>query len=269
MIHVDSFMTQGKSHKVCEDYALSANNEFHLFSVSDGCSSSKNTDFGSRILSKVLESSIQFPMFNGMTDDIILPLSVNLWMKSNDVVHLLKMDNKCLDATLVFGYVKDGKVMITMIGDGCFVVEDQTGMIKYFDVEYDQNAPFYLSYMFDKDRETAYRALNQIKKVTTTIYWSDGTESTGSHNSSNDIERFAFDLNNVKTISLFTDGVKSLIPNNQKTPKKPIKEVINDLVHFPVPNGEFVNRRCLKFIKTNPDYSFFDDFSMATLVNGD
>lgn len=269
MINVDSFFTQGKSHKVCEDYALSVNGDINLFSVSDGCSSSKHSDFGSRILSKSLEACMKLPMYQNLPDDNLLPLNVSLWNKSLDVTHFLNMDKCCLDATLIFGYVKDNKAIITMYGDGCIAIEYKDKMIKYFDIEYDQNAPYYLAYHFDDARQKAFKDLKQTKKVSTTIFFTDGGESVGSHLSNNDVERFTFDLENIKSISLFTDGVKTLLPNAQSMPKKSMEYILKELVRFPITNGEFVNRRCMRFIKTHPEYHFYDDFSMATLVNGD
>lgn len=269
MLHVDSFFTQGKSHKVCEDYALSVNSDVHLFSVSDGCSSSKHSDFGSRILSKSLEAGIKLPVYQPDQGESLIPLSVYLWNRSLDVTHFLSMDKRCLDATLVFGFVKDGKAFITMFGDGCFAIEYKDKMIKYFDVEYDQNAPYYLAYHFDEDRKKSFNELKQVKKVSTTIYFPNGGESVGSHESYNEVERFTFELDNIRSISLFTDGVKTLLPNNPSNPKKKMEEIIKELIRFPIPSGEFVNRKCMRFIKNNPDYHFFDDFSMATLINGD
>jgi hypothetical protein len=111
--------------------------------------------------------------------------------------------------------------------------------------------------------------LKKNKKVSTTIFFSSGGESTGSHLSNNDVERFTFDMDNIKSISLFTDGVKTLLPNSSNMPKKSMEYIIKELIRFPLTNGEFVNRRCMKFIKIHQDYHFYDDFSMATLANGD
>jgi len=47
-LHKDSFFVKGRSHLVCEDYAIN-NSDFGV--VSDGCSSVRNTDLGSRFLS--------------------------------------------------------------------------------------------------------------------------------------------------------------------------------------------------------------------------
>ena len=47
MVYSDSYFKIGKTHLICQDYAL--HSEGHI-SLSDGCSSSPNTDIGSRLL---------------------------------------------------------------------------------------------------------------------------------------------------------------------------------------------------------------------------
>ena len=51
-INVDHYMTIGSSHQVCEDYIISGTEPFPYIILSDGCSSSKDTDIGARILAQ-------------------------------------------------------------------------------------------------------------------------------------------------------------------------------------------------------------------------
>ena len=55
----DHLFWAGDSHKVNQDYCLSGSKSgLHYAIVSDGCSSSPDTDFGSRILAKAAENNI-------------------------------------------------------------------------------------------------------------------------------------------------------------------------------------------------------------------
>ena len=52
MINVDSFLKKGKQHFICEDYIINSDDRDTMpyIILSDGCSSSENTDIGSRVL---------------------------------------------------------------------------------------------------------------------------------------------------------------------------------------------------------------------------
>jgi hypothetical protein len=67
-------------------------------------------------------------------------------------------------------------------------------------------------------------------------------------------------------VSVFSDGLKTFIPHDQTKPKLPLEQVVMELINFPIINGEFVKRRCMKFMKNHEESSFYDDFSMATFV---
>jgi hypothetical protein len=271
MITVDSFFTQGKSHKVCEDYANSIQS-MPMISVSDGCSSSKHTDFGSRIISKALEMTLASPISaefresGGLEDSTFESIIMN---KSVDIAYLMKMDTRCLDATLGFAFIRKNAIDVRFFGDGCIVTVDKDNNIKIVDIEYDKNAPYYLNYFFDEDRKKAYKELKQKKIIKYTTINATGSMQFNTVDSNEDFEWMSFDLATTRSVSIFTDGVKTFMPHSQTTPSMEFTKVIKELVNFPLPNGEFVNRKCLRFLKIHPEYYFFDDFSMATIYNGD
>ena len=158
---MDSFFTIGKSHKVCEDYAIFTPETFPipLFGISDGCSSSVDTDIGSRILLKSLIST-----YPNDTKLYVEECSV-FWEKATKAVSILGLPLGCLDATLNFGYVttlnKVEGVEVVTIGDGFVVAQKHTGEFVIIDIEFSQNAPYYLSYEFDSDRKDQFMKLGQ------------------------------------------------------------------------------------------------------------
>ncbi len=50
MINIDTFLKIGDQHKICEDYIIQGTDQVPLLILSDGCSSSDNTEMGARIL---------------------------------------------------------------------------------------------------------------------------------------------------------------------------------------------------------------------------
>ena len=50
MLQIDSYFTNGKVNKVCQDYVIHGETPVPYVILCDGCSSSKFTDVGARIL---------------------------------------------------------------------------------------------------------------------------------------------------------------------------------------------------------------------------
>lgn len=268
-MQLDSFFIIGKSHKVCEDYALCNSASHNFFGVSDGCSSSKDTDFGSRILLKSFEQNTSF-MFDRKYIEAI-------WARAVNITDTLKMPVTCLDATINIGYNTQVEgvdaIQVICIGDGFIVAQMNDNSFELIEIEYDQNAPYYLSYVFDTDRKKQYMAQNQKKKVTIKEY-NENLELTDEYPSTTDenikVDEFSklwFPTSVYKSVSLFSDGLKTFIPHDQTKQKIPLAKIVKELISFPIINGEFVKRRCMKFIKTYPEHAFYDDVSMATCIN--
>ncbi len=59
-METNSFYQIGKEHKVCEDYASCGIEPFPYAILSDGCSTGKNTDIGSRILVSITKKKSSF-----------------------------------------------------------------------------------------------------------------------------------------------------------------------------------------------------------------
>lgn len=271
-MQMDTFFTMGKSHKVCEDYAVCDydNDGLEQFiAISDGCSSSKDTDFGSRILLKLFKSHIA-------------PCSPHcakgLWYAAKGIVEQLNMPTACLDATINFGFTNELNgvkgVEVYTIGDGFIVAELNDGGFVIVEIEYDQNAPYYLSYVFDSARKEQFMKLGQ-KKIVTVKTYSPTCVMEGNYLSSSicdvavdHFSQYWFPFDKYKSVSVFSDGLKTFIPTDASQQKLPLEQIVKELITFPVPNGEFIKRRGISFLKKHKDHAFFDDFSMATIVRG-
>jgi len=246
----------GKSHKTCEDYALTNTTSCNMFAISDGCSSTKNSDFGSRILLKALEFNLKQNNFFAIDD---------LWKKSKEIVNSFSgtILESALDATILCGAEINDNVVVNCMGDGVVVAQYIDGKYDIYDIDYSANAPYYITYMFNDARQFEYNKLNQQKNYTIKSYDEKGVFIKESIMvSKNTIEIIYFHKNLYKSISVFSDGVKTLFSNT--LPSKPLESIIKELITFPQTNGDFVKRRCNAFIKKNHQYAFSDDFSMAS-----
>ena len=157
MIQTDTFLKIGKTHQECEDYIVSGWNPHQHVILSDGCSSSKQTEMGARILCHLAKQYITY-----RRQDYRYPFldydEMGNWIIHNAglTARQLGLKTSCLDATLIIAYVHDDRVHIYMYGDGVVVIQRNDGQIAMMEIEYTKNAPNYLSYRIDPERKDLY-----------------------------------------------------------------------------------------------------------------
>ncbi len=278
-MNVDSFFTIGSTHKVCQDYVISLNethgiNEGPFIALSDGCSSSPDTDFGSRILVKAIQSLYCtqgiYPGDKSITELI--------WQKAvNSMNSINGLTLYCLDATLLFAYKEDKNINVVMIGDGTVSAKTKDGTMDTKTIEYKGNAPLYLSYLHSNPKRMEQRSKEfDCTKIITETSYKKGNEVTWMESkSTNNIERFSFPIEDYEYISLFTDGVSSFVKQEVSGGTKtqqtiPEYIVVEEATGFKNNGGEFVRRRCQRFFS---DWNAIgskalDDFTMATIYTG-
>ena len=120
----------GNSHQVCEDYSAIGKN---IAALADGCSSSLDTDTGARILVNLM---IRYPN-----------LDLRDLIKNAMIIALSFSHPHCLDCTLGSISIDGQNCLIQLIGDGVVVLESKNNTLEYFVIDYEHNAPVYLSYL--------------------------------------------------------------------------------------------------------------------------
>lgn len=157
----DTLFRQGSTHDVCQDYAEqngAAELQDRLLALSDGCSSSPNTDVGARLL-----------VWNALHAGDVLQCTLTrshrefLLTRTSPVreqARTMGLSQRALDATLLTlgprGY--DDTIDGVLWGDGCFLhgrvwefpgaqpVGTVTGVALVLEVNSPTNTPAYLSY---------------------------------------------------------------------------------------------------------------------------
>jgi hypothetical protein len=146
-MNTDWFFKIGKTHNICEDYAY-ADTRTAIAVVSDGCSGSPDTDFGSRLL---VRSTVNFYRQHDTFDKIGI-----IW-KADSMATQIGLSHMSLDATLLcaschLGPDEPYKPAPTIDcrtwvrGDGVVVVRRRDGFITVYNFEYRSGMPNYLSY---------------------------------------------------------------------------------------------------------------------------
>lgn len=244
----DSFFVQGSSHDICEDYCINGSN---YCIVSDGCSSSPNTDFGSRILSKVAENNI-LHFKNGSNPDTGFS---NIITESRDFAKQLGMNPYCLDATLMIAISDDNYSDIYVVGDG-LVVHGTGDNIYIHDIIYPSGAPRYLNYWYNNERLSGFTSRFGNTRVVNTYEGIDRLSYSSSTS-----EYWHLSITNNDYLLLLSDGIHSF--QNQDNKFISFKTIIKELISFKSYNGVFIKRRLKRFLKTHKDIRNYDDLSMA------
>ena len=278
-MNTDIFFTQGTTHKICEDYAMSNKSKQAPFvAVCDGCSSAPNTDFGARIL-----AHSALPFLSANVDHFnIAEFIYNILGTSLAVCRSLQLDPDCLCATFLALKAMGSKVRIMQIGDGVVVYKNDTAT-RIIEVEFPGGAPYYARYEFNPRAKAKFEELEV--KLTTTLITAAGIEKIQTTIRSSD---FLYALNQEifkpsfakedglvewDYLAIMSDGASSFTRlNTTQTGKRnepvPIEDIVVPLLAFKGTKGEFVQRRCRRAFKEfeKKGWHNTDDFSIGVMA---
>jgi hypothetical protein len=245
---------KGKTHAICQDYVLaekvcSKDVEFPFILVTDGCSSSPNTDVGARLLAHCLFSS--WKTRNGYAS---LTEALD-YARAFCTQASLPME--CLDATCLFAYGLQQYICIQVIGDGYVYIKYKDGREIVYMHEYPSGAPYYFNYEMDVSRKIEYvKQFTTLRKITKVDLKSGISDPP--INFLEVIHSLMIPENELETVALLTDGCSSI--ENVST-----LNAIQELVAFKNTKGEFVQRRLNKAL-TSFKNDHYDDISVAAIT---
>jgi hypothetical protein len=269
---LDIFRKRSQNKLICEDYILKGKDYIIL---SDGCSSSKHTDFGSRILVHFAE---KFLKELELVDDIKGYHHIgNKTIVGAQIVSSLYGDsNTWLDSTLTLMFHKNGLVHIYMYGDGFIILKDKNGVISYFEVIFNNNAPYYLNYLLNPERTENY-----VKEYDPdlTIICSNNDYGEGRfENSQYSIPPidtclpysfpvyFKFPIDDYESILISSDGI---CPDTFKGID--FQKFLNDITTYANPVGVVLQRSCKRLFERLAKKGIvnYDDVSIGVIFNPD
>jgi len=288
----DATFRIGSSHTICEDYARAGVSIFGdpIAIVSDGCSSSPDTDIGSRILVlEILKNSFLTEDLEAVTTSLQHTRAPSLCIEECDNIRLYKysmnsakqsicamgLDEKCLDATILILMATQNKIISTCWGDGIIVQKFKSGTISARIISYPNGYPSYPSYILEPLREHNRKHMNKITKKTITRTPDGKTyiNDIPTYDTPLDITVTHFDEHNndpLVAMAIFSDGIQSFTrTNNEETSKtkKPVDfiELLPKLMSFSG-KGEFTRRRLNGLIRKEPELSHYDDLSIGAII---
>ena len=258
LFHCDSYFSIGSTHHVCQDYALTGQNENGCFAiVADGCSSSPHTDIGARLLCRTV--AIELQKHGKPTEDLLLRSGE----QAKNMAKALLLPTAALDATLLVAYAdKQGQVDIYIVGDGSFCIKDGNGDLSGVEISYSDNMPAYLNYHLDKQALDCYLSHQASFEVSHLFQQKPTVVGTGAG-----FHHFSYAKGEVQQLFLSSDGVSSFCDShNERIDTQPIWQQFTNIKSK---GGAFITRRMRRFLhKTCPKngWKHLDDVSVGSIL---
>lgn len=264
----DCHFARGRTHAVCEDYAIA---RMAFAAVSDGCSSSANTDWGARFIARA--ASMQYAEARQLTEEAELS-GTGIAIRAYHMRMACGLHGTALDATLLAAYRTDDVVEVRAWGDGIIAARlRETGEWEYNIIEYLHNAPAYLSYLLDSDRMGEYLSQTGAKRTVST-HLPDGLVSSDEHEGfPHNGDGFTFETRHYDVVALLSDGAQTFQRTVGRSPVHvTTAQALEHLLDIRGTVGEFVTRPVKAFLtKHNPKEGWYhtDDLAVAALYTGE
>jgi len=286
-MNADSAFAIGTTHAVCQDYAIARNGVTSVSEngetatlmpyliLSDGCSSSADTDVGARLLVKAAEQTLLASR----------PAAAELPAMHTAAAHtaliwttLTGLDPQAVDATLLTAHLFDDDLIVGCSGDGVIVIESWSDLVELHVISYSNGYPLYPSYQQQPERLQALQQIGCAREIKN--YRANGPGEKlhfeGTRISDALTEVFSLKVSDCKYAALISDGIHSFSSRQQTETSKsaepiPIEEIVRELISFKNTRGAFVSRRLTKFLRECETRGCLqrDDLAIAALYLGD
>lgn len=235
---------------------MQADTPFPFLIICDGCSASQHTDVGARILALTAQRLIQE---NPSLLENYTLFGKTLIHRAAHIIQTMELEQQALDATLLIIYPADTHFQVIVYGDGCILFKDKTGLPGYIDINFTHNAPYYLSYLLDEDRQSAYKQANSCPLVLNSSITGSSPNLPYQH-----VLVFSFPFNQFSNVGIASDGVGQFF-DFQESSRIPLNEVAHKLLDYKNINGDYVKRRTKRVLDTYAKQAVYpaDDLSIA------
>jgi len=270
---LDSFTSVGKTHHTCEDYAISVIQPFPFILVCDGCSSSKNTDVGARLLALTVKRQFHGAMTYGLLPEHPDAFGNAIIESAYIIADQLGLNRSALDATLLLAYLEKGLVHFVAFGDGFFIIKSKSGHDNFHQLSYNQNAPYYLTVHENPDIQKEWATVYPDNDLNIRLY--NYLEPEGpfdvpqEHQVGWDKPFYycARQIDDIEMVMVSSDGIGTFCRSDDRSLLRP-ETIINEMYGIKVKNGEFIKRRMKKMIEKYASQGIYnlDDVSVSAMI---
>jgi hypothetical protein len=264
----DHYFTIGSTHTVCQDYAASGGN---WIALSDGCSGSTCSDFGSRLLTRI--TGHMLTACQQLTPDRLVRAVLR---QAHRAARQIYLPEASLDATLFAAWYHDDRFSILTAGDGVLALTLKNGESWIISLEYPSGYPFYCNYLTNPGRLRDFSSSSPCVAVKC-FYRSDNEyQCTGKPEWLIPIESipWIYTVNipsaSVEWCAIFSDGVHSFVTRSSREGRmNPVffKDIVQELIRYKSFTGEFAARRTRRVLKEMAveNCTNQDDLSVAVM----
>ena len=278
-MNADSAFHIGSTHAVCQDYAAAGTLAAAAHAggtdaprrpyavLSDGCSSSPDTDIGARLLVKAAERLLRES--GAASASGLAALHAEAARLALSWAGLLGLEPQAVDATLLTAHVSGDELLVGCSGDGVVCFQKDDGALDVYSVGYPSGYPVYPAYAHQPARlrglADAGRACKEVTRLRAPSV-RERLRRVGVSRGDALTEVFAFDAAAYRFAALLSDGVHSFL----RAEAVPLESVLPELVSFKNTRGAFAGRRMKMFLKDcqRKGWRHADDLSLAALHLG-
>jgi len=269
-MNADCFYVKGDGKEVCQDYAIALNSPgMSIIIGADGCSSSKDTDIGARLLVHAIKTLITATPLNGDYELFAYHMEKCVLGKLLSLSSMLHLKKDVFDATLWAAVANEKGLYVFGWGDGYIVIKYRNDDSPHFEkVSYTSGAPYYISYGLDRIRDQRYNLEFQGQKIER--MWISDNPATEQEGVLKSPRVFFVKREKVEWVSLFSDGADTFKRSFSNTKISEVT-ILRQLTTYKSFTGEFVKRRMQRFLKDSikEDIVHFDDLFCASIYFGD
>jgi hypothetical protein len=242
--------------------------------LSDGCSSSPDTDIGARLLVRALDRILIEDRTRG-SDELHREAACTAlgWAE------LIGVPAEAVDATLLSARVEGNELIVACSGDGVIVLESPAGGLEVYAISSPSGYPFYPAYVHQPERLAEMidqrRCVKELKHFRRESPQA-GFELLEVTTSESLTEVFTLNVLDYKYAGIASDGLNSFFrtqPSATGNRLEPVclTEVLSRFWSFKNSHGAFVERRLKKFKKDAEARSWdhADDLSLGVIHLGD
>jgi hypothetical protein len=266
-MNADSTFIIGATHTVCQDYAVAWNGlpgeqvtdtrlpATPYVVLSDGCSSSPDTDIGARLLVKSAET-VFLNSFNPSADDLAAAHKESA-RRALTWASLMGLRPQAVDATLLTVHLKGDELIVGCSGDGVIVLQSRMGSLDVYAISYPSGYPLYPGYAHQPERLRALEengGLGKEVKHFSCASFEERLLLQGTSTSTSPTEVVAVKASDYKLAVILSDGVNSFCAIQQTDTSKRVESIslevtLKELVSFKTVRGSFVGRRVKRVMK--------------------
>lgn len=281
-MNADIAFVMGSTHAVCQDYAAAGacaaaapaggagSPPRPYVTLSDGCSSSPDTDTGARLLVKAAERLLRES--GGAHADGLAGLHAEAARLALSWAELLGLRPQAVDATLLTAHLDGDELVVGCSGDGVVCLQTADGALDAYVVSYPAGYPVYPAYAHQPARLRTLADAGRARKEVTRLRANSAGERLRTERVSGGgalTEVFAVNAAGYRFAALLSDGVQSFL-HPARAEAVPLESVLPELVSFKNTRGAFVGRRMNGFLKDcqQKGWRHGDDLSLAALYLG-